>query len=50
MYRFRKTFFSEKRANAFAAMLEGLGCEVERSSQRDYLNNGTLYIVSWNKD
>lgn len=48
MYNNSKSFFSKKRAVAFMNMLSSQGIESALVSERDYLNDGTLYYVKWN--
>ncbi len=48
MYDFWKRFFSEKRAEKFAAELESAGHNPEFSSERDHVNRCTVWSVRWN--
>lgn len=48
MYNYSTQFFSEKRAKAFAENLEKQGHKADIWSERDRLNNGTIYFVKWN--
>ena len=50
MYDSSKTFFSNRRAEAFQVELMAQGIEAIIVSERDYLNaGGTLYYVKWNR-
>lgn len=48
MYNNSKSFFSKKRAVAFMDTLSTQGIESVLISEKDYLNDGTLYYVKWN--
>ena len=49
MYNHSRTFFSSKRAEAFAQQLNAQKIKTVIVTERDYLNaGGTLYYVKWN--
>ena len=45
--RYRKTFYSEGRAMAFAHQLGDQGISATVSSERDAINRDTIYIIEW---
>lgn len=46
--RMSRTYFSRKRAEAFAKALKAQGITAQIWSEKDYLNKGgTLYYVKW---